>query len=112
MFYYISLFQLYPHNLITQTLSFLKIDKLISYVLVSPDMHKIHHHYRLPFTDANYGNIFSIWDRIFSTYMDLYREKIVYAVDVFPDEKENSKIGELLKQPFQSYQRPTKIKTN
>jgi len=75
-------------------------------------MHKIHHHYRLPFTDANYGNIFSIWDRIFSTYMDLDREKIVYAVDVFPDEKENSKIGELLKQPFQSYQRPTKIKTN
>ena len=75
-------------------------------------MHKIHHHYRLPFTDANYGNIFSIWDRIFSTYMDLYREKIVYAVDVFPDEKENSKIDELLKQPFQSYQRPTKIKTN
>ena len=73
-------------------------------------MHKIHHHYRLPFTDANYGNIFSIWDRIFSTYMDLDREKIVYAVDVFPDEKENSKIGELLKQPFQSYQRP--IKTN
>jgi len=75
-------------------------------------MHKIHHHYRLPFTDANYGNIFSIWDRIFSTYMDLDREKIVYAVEVFPDEKENSKIGELLKQPFQSYQRPTKIKTN
>ena len=73
-------------------------------------MHKIHHHYRLPFKDANYGNIFSIWDRIFGTYMDLDREKIVYEVDVFPDEKENSKIGELLKQPFQSYQRPTKSK--
>ena len=87
-----------------------KIDKLISYVLVSPDMHKIHHHYRLPYTDANYGNIFSIWDRIFGTYMDLDREKIVYGVDVFPDEKKNSKIGELLKQPFQSYQRPTKSK--
>ena len=85
-----------------------KIDKLISYVLVSPDMHKIHHHYRLPYTDANYGNIFSIWDRIFGTYMDLDREKIVYGVDVFPDEKKNSKIVELLKQPFQVYQRPTK----
>ena len=85
-----------------------KIDKLISYVLVSPDMHKIHHHYRLPYTDANYGNIFSIWDRIFGTYMDLDREKIVYGVDVFPDEKKNSKIIELLKQPFQGYQRPTK----
>jgi sterol desaturase/sphingolipid hydroxylase (fatty acid hydroxylase superfamily) len=85
-----------------------KIDKFISYVLVSPDMHKIHHHYRLPYTDANYGNIFSIWDRIFGTYMDLDREKIIYGVDVFPDENKNSKIGELLKQPFQEYQRPTK----
>ena len=85
-----------------------KIDKFISYVLVSPDMHKIHHHYRLPYTDANYGNIFSIWDRIFGTYMDLDREKIIYGVDVFPDENKNSKIGELLKQPFQDYQRPTK----
>ena len=85
-----------------------KIDKLISYVLVSPDMHKIHHHYRLPYTDANYGNIFSIWDRIFGTYMDLDREKIVYGVDVFPDEKKNSKIVDLLKQPFQVCQRPTK----
>ncbi len=85
-----------------------KLDKLISYLLVSPDMHKIHHHYRLPYTDANYGNIFSIWDRLFGTYMYLDREKIVYGVDVFPDKKKNSNILDLLKQPFQKYQRPTK----
>ena len=85
-----------------------KLDKLISYLLVSPDMHKIHHHYRLPYTDANYGNIFSIWDRIFGTYIYLDREKIVYGVDVFPDKKKNSNILDLLKQPFQKYQRPTK----
>lgn len=40
------------------------IDKVISYFFVSPDMHKVHHHYKLPYTDSNYGNIFSIWDRI------------------------------------------------
>ncbi len=49
-----------------------KIDKLISCFLVSPDMHKIHHHYRLPYTDANYGNIFSVWDRILG-YLSLFR---------------------------------------
>lgn len=54
-----------------------KIDKLISYILVWTDMHKIYHHYRLPNTDANYGNIFSVWDIILETYMDLYREKII-----------------------------------
>lgn len=84
-----------------------RVDKTLSYLIVSPDMHKIHHHYRLPYTDANYGNIFSVWDRAFGTYMDFDREKIVYGVDVFPDEHKNSQVKELLKQPFQNYQRPT-----
>nr|WP_155088580.1 sterol desaturase family protein [Winogradskyella ouciana] len=83
------------------------LDKVLSYFIVSPDMHKIHHHYRLPYTDSNYGNIFSIWDRLFGTYMYMDREKLVYGVDVFPDEKKNGHIGELLKQPFQKYEKPT-----
>jgi sterol desaturase/sphingolipid hydroxylase (fatty acid hydroxylase superfamily) len=82
-------------------------DKVLSYVIVSPDMHKTHHHYRLPYTDSNYGNIFSIWDRLFGTYLYLDREKLVYGVDVFPDEAKNSNIKDLLKQPFQKYEKPT-----
>ncbi|WOD42917.1 sterol desaturase family protein [Hwangdonia lutea] len=84
-----------------------KVDKFISYVLVSPDMHKVHHHYKMPYTDSNYGNIFSVWDRLLGTYMELDTDKIVYGVDVFPDEKENSNIKDLLKQPFQKYRKPT-----
>jgi len=83
------------------------VDKILSYVIVSPDMHKIHHHNLLPYTDSNYGNIFSVWDRLLGTYMYLDREKIVYGVDTFPDEKTNSNLWELLKQPFQKYQKPT-----
>ena len=86
-----------------------KLDKAISYLLVSPDMHKVHHHYVLPYTDSNYGNIFSIWDRLFGTYMELDRDKLVYGVDVFPDEEENSNIMNLLQQPFQKYKKPTII---
>ncbi len=86
-----------------------KVDDIISYVLVSPDMHKVHHHYVLPYTDSNYGNIFSIWDRLFGTFMKFDREKLVYGVDVFPDEVKNNNIAELLKQPFQKYQKPTVI---
>ena len=89
-----------------------RVDSWLSYVIVSPDMHKIHHHYRLPYTDANYGNIFSIWDRLFGTYMDFEREQLVYGVDVFPDEQKNTQIKELLKQPFQEYQKPTLAPTN
>lgn len=86
-----------------------KVDKMLSYIIVSPDMHKVHHHNMLPYTDSNYGNIFSIWDRIFGTYMELDRKKIVYGVDTFPDEVKNSSLKELLKQPFQGYRKPTGI---
>ena len=84
-----------------------KLDLYLSYILVSPDMHKTHHHYRLPYTDANFGNIFSIWDRLFGTYLPFDREKLVYGVDVFFDEAANGKISTLLKQPFQPYSKPT-----
>jgi len=70
-------------------------------------MHKTHHHYRLPYTDANFGNLFSIWDRLLGTYLPFDREKLVYGVDVFFDEKANGKISNLLGQPFQPYSKPT-----
>ncbi|MGB5553464.1 MAG: sterol desaturase family protein [Flavobacteriaceae bacterium] len=84
-----------------------RVDDVLSWVIVSPDMHKVHHHYVLPYTDSNYGNIFSIWDRIFGTFMKMNRETIVYGVDTFPDEVENTSIKGLLKQPFHKYRKPT-----
>lgn len=89
-----------------------KVDKILSYFIVSPSMHKIHHHYKLPYTDSNYGNIFSIWDRILGTYLEMDTDKIVYGVDTFPDEKINSSLKELLKQPFQGYRKPTGIENS
>jgi len=82
------------------------VDKIFSYVFVSPDMHKIHHHYKLPYTDSNYGNIFSIWDRLFGTYLELDREQIVYGVDTFPNADDNASLKHLLKQPFHKYREP------
>ncbi|AEH01650.1 sterol desaturase family protein [Lacinutrix sp. 5H-3-7-4] len=84
-----------------------QLDKWLSYIIVSPDMHKVHHHNVLPYTDSNYGNIFSIWDRIFGTFMSLDREKIIYGVDTFPNAEENASLKHLLKQPFHKYRRPT-----
>ncbi len=79
------------------------LDNALSYVFVSPDMHHVHHHYLLPYTDSNFGNIFSIWDRIFGTYTFLERSKLVYGVDTHMSAEENEKIGPLLKIPFQKY---------
>ena len=80
-----------------------KVDKLISYIIVSPNMHKVHHHFELPYTDSNYGNIFSIWDRLFGTYMELNKDKIIYGVDTDLDEIKNSKFTSLLERPFKKW---------
>ena len=48
-----------------------KIDRLLSYIFVTPQMHKVHHHYVQPLTDTNYGNIFSLWDRLFRTFVEV-----------------------------------------
>ena len=37
-------------------------------LLVTPNMHKVHHSRRQQETDSNYSNIFSVWDRVFGTY--------------------------------------------
>ncbi len=84
-----------------------KIDKVISLILVSPNMHKIHHHYKLPLTDTNYGNIFSIWDRIFGTFRYVNARELVYGIDTHMDQKETQNMGELLKIPFTPYRPPS-----
>lgn len=65
----------------------LKVDKAISYLFISPNMHKFHHHYERPWTDSNYGNIFSIWDRVFGTFVYTNTEDIKYGLDVLEEEK-------------------------
>tara|TARA_B100000965_G_C19294892_1_gene627575 strand:- start:404 stop:724 length:321 start_codon:yes stop_codon:yes gene_type:complete len=80
-----------------------KLDRALSYIIVSPNMHKVHHHFKLPYTDSNYGNIFSIWDRLFGTFMELDKNKIRYGVDTDLDEKLNSKFISLLERPFKKW---------
>jgi len=84
------------------------IDKILSYIIVSPNMHKVHHHYVMPYTDSNYGNIFSVWDRLFGTHMNLEPSKIIYGVDTFFDKEENEKINSLLYRPFEKSRTPIK----
>jgi sterol desaturase/sphingolipid hydroxylase (fatty acid hydroxylase superfamily) len=75
-------------------------------------MHKVHHHYLLPHTDTNYGNIFSIWDRMFGTFSILPREEIVYGVDTHMLPEENNSLSNLLKIPFQSAKKTRENKTD
>ena len=64
------------------------LDRLLSYVLVTPDMHKFHHHYQAPWTDSNFGNIFSFWDRMFGTLVYADTKDIRYGLDIMDDSRD------------------------
>ncbi|CAL2076242.1 Sterol desaturase family protein [Tenacibaculum sp. 190524A02b] len=77
-----------------------KVDKIVSWIFVTPSTHHIHHHYVLPYTDSNYGDILGIWDRIFSTYTSMEQHKIIHGIDTNMDVEENSDFKSLISRPF------------
>jgi sterol desaturase/sphingolipid hydroxylase (fatty acid hydroxylase superfamily) len=78
-----------------------KLDKAMSWIFISPNMHKVHHHWKQPYTDSNYGAVFAIWDRLLGTFMKLEPSKLKYGLDrYFPNEKDED-FSALMKRPFQ-----------
>lgn len=45
------------------------VDRVLRMVIVTPDMHRVHHSILRHETDSNYGFNLSIWDRLFGTYI-------------------------------------------
>ncbi len=76
------------------------IDNSLSYFLISPNMHKVHHHHKLPYPDSNYGAIFSIWDRVLGTFKKLHIHQIQYGIDQSTLNDNDENLGMLLKTPF------------
>lgn len=79
------------------------LDAVLNKIVCTPNMHHIHHHYRQPYSDTNYGNIFSIWDRVFSTYVEVDNNKLKYGLDTHMDVKDAEYIPTLLMSPFRKY---------
>ena len=77
-----------------------QLDRALSYIIVSPNMHKVHHHWKQPYTDSNYGAVLSIWDRLFGTFKNLDPKEIRYGLDrYYPNEKDEDFV-ELIRKPF------------
>lgn len=45
-----------------------KYDRMLRAVIVTPNMHRVHHSRWQPETDSNYSSLFSFWDRIARTF--------------------------------------------
>lgn len=65
-----------------------RLDYLIRYFIVSPNMHKNHHSIKLKETDSNFSSILSIWDRIFKTYTDYKRrDNFKYGIPKYKESR-------------------------
>ena len=79
-----------------------KLDRILRFIIVTPDMHRIHHSIEKMEANANFGFNLSIWDRFLGTYIhDAKKEqpKIVIGVNQFRIGEELS-LKNLLLMPF------------
>ena len=77
-------------------------DRWLRWLVVTPDMHRVHHSVRVVETDSNFGFNLPWWDRLFGTYRDQPREGhtgMTIGLEYFRDHRAIS-LYELLRQPF------------
>ena len=54
---------------------------VLGLVLITPNLHHVHHDARLPYTNSNYGDVFSVWDRLFGTHRNLAVADTIIGLD-------------------------------
>lgn len=76
------------------------LDGWLSWLVVTPNMHKVHHSRFQPETDSNYGNLFALYDRCFRTFTPTARAADVrYGLDGY-DSRDRQSLWALLREPY------------
>ena len=82
-----------------------RADNIIGIIFITPNLHQVHHHYKQPYTDCNYGDVLSIWDRIFGTFKKLPAKELIFGVDTYMDKADTNTFFSLFKIPFGRYRK-------
>jgi sterol desaturase/sphingolipid hydroxylase (fatty acid hydroxylase superfamily) len=83
------------------------LDRAISVLWVTPNVHKIHHSREASETNSNYGNVLTIYDRLFGTFTSSERAaSVVYGLDQ-ADPTQIGSFGGLLTMPFAQEVQPS-----
>jgi sterol desaturase/sphingolipid hydroxylase (fatty acid hydroxylase superfamily) len=80
-------------------------DRVLRKLLITPDVHRLHHSRRIEERNSNYGFFLSIWDRLFSTYTsveDVDPRGIEVGLPGYDDPQVN-RVDKLIVEPFASY---------
>lgn len=79
-----------------------KYDRWLRTVIVTPNMHRVHHSRWQPETDSNYSSLFSFWDRIARTFrLNPRPETIKLGLDQF-DSEDDQTIKGMMKTPVKN----------
>ena len=81
----------------------LVLDKVLRLLVVTPDMHRVHHSHLADETNSNFGFNLSLWDRVFGTYRAqpaAGHTDMVIGIDTFRDPDRCVKLSGLLFMPF------------
>jgi sterol desaturase/sphingolipid hydroxylase (fatty acid hydroxylase superfamily) len=79
-----------------------RLDRVLRWIAVTPDMHRVHHSVVARETNSNFGFNLSWWDRLFGTYRDqpaAGHEAMTIGIEQFRDPAEQ-RLDRMLTQPF------------
>lgn len=81
------------------------IEKIMRVLVVTPDVHRIHHSVIREETNSNYGFNLIIWDKMFGSYITEAKhgdQKIILGLDEFKNKQQATRLYHLLIQPFKN----------
>lgn len=79
------------------------LDRVLRWLVVTPDMHRVHHSVEDDETNSNFGFNLPWWDRLFGTYRDQPRaghERMIIGIRNYRDKKWCSWLPGMLAMPF------------
>lgn len=85
----------------------LRAERMLRWVLVTPDMHRVHHSVRQEETDSNFGFNLPWWDYLFRTYRDQPaggHDGMTIGLQDLRDEREVDRLPGMLALPWRSGQ--------
>lgn len=83
----------------------LSVDRALRWLIVTPDMHRIHHSVVRRETDSNFGFNLTLWDRLLGTYRPdpiAGQEAMVIGIPEFRDPAQCATLTGMLALPFRS----------
>lgn len=75
------------------------LENSLGYLFSTPNFHRVHHSYPRSFTDSNYGDLFSIWDRLFGTYQKAEPTHLKFGLESHEDERKHT-FWYMITEPF------------